>query len=70
MERIMINNIKNYINEKIKIEGWIYRIRKLKNITFIVVRDKSGLIQCVVENTKTNEKNIKIESVVSIIGGV
>ena len=70
MERIIIRNIKEYINKKIKVQGWIYRIRKLKEITFLVIRDRSALVQCVVENKNINLDKIKLESVVSIIGEV
>lgn len=70
MERIIVSNINKYINKKIKVEGWIYRIRKLKEITFLVIRDRSGFVQCVIENKNINLDNIKLESVVSIIGEV
>lgn len=68
MKRIIVSEINKFINKKIKVEGWIYRIRKLKEITFIVIRDRSGLVQCVVENKYSNLVNLKLESVVSIIG--
>ncbi|MGG7144848.1 aspartate--tRNA(Asn) ligase [Clostridium nigeriense] len=70
MERIIVRNINEYINKKIKLEGWIYRIRKLKEITFLVIRDRSGLVQCVIDNKNINLNNIKLESVVSVIGEV
>ncbi|MBE6052627.1 MAG: aspartate--tRNA(Asn) ligase [Clostridium sartagoforme] len=70
MERTIVRNIKECINKKIKIQGWIYRIRKLKEITFLIVRDRSGLVQCVVDNKNMNLNSIRLESVVSIIGEV
>lgn len=70
MKRLLVNELNNYINQKVKVSGWIYRIRKLKAVSFIVVRDRTGLIQCVVENTKIEDVNLKIESVVSIEGVV
>ncbi|MGG7057349.1 aspartate--tRNA(Asn) ligase [Clostridium tertium] len=70
MERVIVRNINEYINKKIKLEGWIYRIRKLKEITFLVIRDRSGFVQCVIENKNINLNNIKLESVVSVIGEV
>jgi len=70
MKRIMINELNNYINEKVQIQGWVHRIRKLKSITFIILRDRTGLVQCVVDNEEINSSEIKLESVVSIIGTV
>ncbi|HBA05458.1 MAG TPA: aspartate--tRNA(Asn) ligase, partial [Clostridium sp.] len=47
MKRVLVNNLIDYMNKKVKISGWIYRIRKLKSISFIVIRDRTGLVQCV-----------------------
>ncbi|BCZ46003.1 aspartate--tRNA(Asn) ligase [Clostridium gelidum] len=70
MKRIMVNELSNHINEKAQIKGWVHRIRKLKSITFIILRDRTGLVQCVVNNEEINAGEIKLESVVYIIGTV
>ncbi|WP_010299269.1 aspartate--tRNA(Asn) ligase [Clostridium senegalense] len=68
MKRILIDELKNNINEKVMIKGWIYRIRKLKSITFIILRDRTGMVQCVLNNTDIDISLVKLESVISIIG--
>ena len=68
MKRVLVNNLVNHMNKKVKISGWIYRIRKLKSITFIVLRDRTGLVQCVAENSIAEKMDLKIESVVSFEG--
>jgi nondiscriminating aspartyl-tRNA synthetase len=70
MERIIINELESHMNEKVEIKGWVYRVRKLKAITFIILRDRTGLVQCVVENSVMDISGAKLESVVSIIGEV
>lgn len=70
MERIIVSEINKFIEKKIKVEGWVYRIRKLKEITFLILRDRSGLVQCVVENKSINIDNISLESVISVFGKV
>ena len=70
MKRIIVSEINKFIDNKIKVEGWVYRIRKLKEITFLILRDRSGLVQCIIENKSINIDNINIESVVSVIGEV
>ena len=70
MKRVMINELNSYISEKVTIQGWIHRIRKLKEITFIILRDRTGLVQCVIDNKAIDVGNIKLESVVSILGEV
>lgn len=68
MKRVLIKELKKFISEKVLIQGWIYKVRKLKNITFIIIRDRSGLVQCVIENSKFDINSISLESVVSILG--
>ncbi|CEN75627.1 aspartate--tRNA ligase AspS [[Clostridium] sordellii] len=70
MERIMINKLNGYINKSVNIKGWIHRVRKLKSITFLILRDRTGLVQCVLENNLTDINSLKLESVVSINGEV
>ena len=70
MERIMINKLNEYINKSVNIKGWIHRVRKLKSITFLILRDRTGLVQCVLENNLIDANSLKLESVVSINGEV
>ena len=61
MKRKLINELKNYVGEKICIQGWIYKVRRLKSITFVIIRDRSGLVQCVMDNNDFNLLDINIE---------
>lgn len=70
MKRKLVSELKNSIDEKVNIQGWIYKIRRLKLITFIILRDRSGLVQCIVNNNEFDLSKVKVESVVSIIGEV
>jgi len=67
MNRILIKELKNFIDKDVNVQGWIYRIRKLKAITFLILRDRTGLVQCVLDNYQHSEK-LNLESVVSING--
>ncbi|MDR0690566.1 MAG: aspartate--tRNA(Asn) ligase, partial [Streptococcaceae bacterium] len=67
MQRVLIKELDDKIGENVNIKGWIHRIRKLKSITFIVIRDRTGLVQCVVENHLLIPQ-LSVETVVSIEG--
>ncbi len=57
----------DYVGKYISIKGWIHRIRKQKENTFLLIRDdRGGIIQCIIESSKTN--NLTIESSVEIFG--
>src|SRR3989344_2307660 len=40
----------------VSIRGWVYRIRDQKEMAFIVLRDSSDIIQCIVKKEKVGKK--------------
>ena len=68
--RVLISNLQRHIDEVVQIEGWVHRIRVLKSVTFIILRDRTGLVQCVFEGTPEYLKGIKLESIVMVEGRV
>lgn len=70
MGRINIENLNNHLGEKVLIKGWVHRIRKLKAITFVILRDRTGMVQCVLDNAFIDLGVLKLESVISIEGEV
>lgn len=70
MQRQLAKSLKSHIGEVVKVQGWVHRIRELGKIAFLLLRDRSGLVQCIVETAKVEIKGLKIESVVEIIGQV
>ena len=69
MKNIRADELKNeiYIGKTVSLKGWIYRIRKQKENTFLLIRDDRGnVIQCIIDSSKTN--NLTIESSVEVVG--
>ena len=62
------------IDEKITVMGWVHRRRDLGGLTFIDLRDVTGIVQIVFnpENDKVHEKAHKLrnEYVIAVIGKV
>jgi nondiscriminating aspartyl-tRNA synthetase len=68
MERTLISNLEEKLNENVKVMGWVHRVRKLSMITFLILRDRSGLVQCVIDPKVIDISGIRLESVVEITG--
>ena len=62
-------------SRKVAIRGWVYRERGSNKLKFIVLRDSSNIIQCVLEKNKFEKQwdeidKIKIESSLEIFGEI
>lgn len=66
MSRTLAKETLKKVGEKVKLDGWVKTIRDHGKITFIDLRDRSGVIQCVGDNLP----RLSIESVVEIKGKV
>ena len=56
MARIYIENLSQHIGEEVKIHGWLYNKRSSGKIKFLVVRDGTGIVQCVVVKANVSEE--------------
>ncbi|MFA5953010.1 MAG: aspartate--tRNA(Asn) ligase [Candidatus Pacearchaeota archaeon] len=70
MERTLIEEIKT--GKEVLLNGWVYEIRNLAKLGFILLRDISGIVQCVVKDAKILKmlSELSLESVVEIKGKV
>jgi nondiscriminating aspartyl-tRNA synthetase len=64
--RVLAAEIPGYVDKEVRICGWIHRIRELGGISFVLVRDRSGVVQTVFEGKAPATP----ESVVCIDGTV
>ncbi|MFZ5354810.1 MAG: aspartate--tRNA(Asn) ligase [Bacillota bacterium] len=70
MKRTMINELNRNIGQHVKLQGWLHRIRELGKIAFLILRDRTGMVQCIAETAVVSVKGLKLESVIEIIGEV
>lgn len=45
--RILAADLSEHVGERIVVAGWLHRKRQLKSLTFLIVRDRTGLAQVV-----------------------
>lgn len=78
MRRIYIKNVLKYLNKKVKVMGWVQVKRVHGKIIFFDVRDRTGLLQVVLNPQDLNKKKelnelvkeIKPEWVISVEGKI
>ncbi len=66
-KRILSDNLKEKIGEEAQICGRVYAIRKLGGIAFLILQDRAGLVQVVLDKENSD---LKIGSWVKITGNV
>ena len=67
MKRTLALDTPKQVGKSVHIKGWVHAVRGHGQIVFIDLRDRSGLVQVVIENSKTE---LKPEYVVAITGKV
>jgi len=73
-ETTTIGQLKDYEGQAVRIRGWLYNTRRSGKIMFLLVRDGTGICQCVVERTDQNQAIFKVakglsqESSVELVG--
>ena len=71
-----ILNLKNNIGQQVTLCGWLYNSRSSGKVQFLLLRDGTGLCQCVVEQGKVPDeifeqlKHLGQESSLAITGTV
>ena len=72
MPRCLSNQLASCIGQSVRVRGWIHALRSLGKVHFLIVRDKKGLIQIVVEDRAEFAKlsGLQIGSVVTVIAEV
>ncbi len=74
MEKVYIADVSKHESKEVTIRGWLYNKRSSGKLWFLLVRDGTGLIQCVVSKKDVSEKTFQAaeeitqESSLSVIG--
>jgi nondiscriminating aspartyl-tRNA synthetase len=70
MPRTLSAVLASHAGEQVTIEGWIHRRRRLAAVTFLILRDRSGLAQVVITDSATREQvdGLGEETVVRVEG--
>ncbi|GAB3884008.1 aspartate--tRNA(Asn) ligase [Kibdelosporangium lantanae] len=65
ISRVLAADLREHVGRHVRVAGWVHRRRELKSVTFLVLRDRSGLVQVV-----TSGPGVPEETVVEVTGPV
>ena len=74
MGRIYIGDLSKHIEKEVTLKGWLFNKRSSGKIAFLILRDGSGMIQCVISKSDISEEKFLLvdtitqESSLSITG--
>src|SRR5262245_47196399 len=56
MERVLAVELAQHVQKQVLVRGWLNNLRAMGKINFLLVRDRSGLIQVVVQDREELKK--------------
>jgi nondiscriminating aspartyl-tRNA synthetase len=69
MERVLVRDLMELQDKEIRLFGWIHNIKSFKEFSFVYLRDRSGIVQMIIDDEKTLS-SLKLESSVKTTGRV
>ncbi len=72
LKRTLATQLSAHVGEKVRVRGWLHAIRSLGKIHFVIVRDRSGLCQIVLQDTAEFNKisHLQVGTVLTVCGEV
>ncbi len=72
MQRILARQLSQHVGQPVLVKGWLNTTRSFGKLTFLIVRDRSGFMQIVVEDKEECKKieNLQPGSILSVKGKV
>jgi nondiscriminating aspartyl-tRNA synthetase len=69
MERTLANQLADHVGERVKVMGWLHNLRRLGKVNFLVLRDRTALVQAVVGAEQLGAlEGLQAESVLALTG--
>ena len=72
ISRVLAADLPSHVGVQVRIAGWLHRRRQLKSLTFLVIRDRSGLAQVVLASAAevAAADGFSEETVIAVTGTV
>jgi nondiscriminating aspartyl-tRNA synthetase len=72
MQRVLLEGLAGHAGRRVTVAGWLHRRRELGRVTFLVLRDRTGIRQAVISDPGriAEAAQLSAESVISVTGDV
>ena len=61
MKTVTIRKLDEYVDQDVEIKGWVYNRRSVGKIWFLILRDGTGLLQCVIVDGECDSETFSLE---------
>ena len=61
MKTVTINKLGQFLDQNVELKGWVYNSRSIGKIWFLILRDGTGLLQCVVVDGESDADTFNLE---------
>ena len=61
MKAVTIKKLDQYVDQDVEIKGWVYNRRSVGKIWFLILRDGTGLLQCVIVDGECDSETFSLE---------
>ena len=61
MKVVNIKDLDQFANQEVELRGWVYNIRSIGKIWFVILRDGTGLLQGVVVKGEASDETFLLE---------
>ena len=68
--RVFVADLQSRVDQEVVIRGWIFRIRELARTTFVLIKDCTGVVQCVAATTELRQSDLHLDDAVEVRGRV
>ncbi|MBI2026577.1 MAG: aspartate--tRNA(Asn) ligase, partial [Deltaproteobacteria bacterium] len=68
--RVIIKNLGTHVGKAILLSGWVHGLRVLSKFSFLILKDRSGSVQCVVDHSIFDATKLHLEDIVLVEGKV
>jgi nondiscriminating aspartyl-tRNA synthetase len=70
MERVLVSELGNHIGKEVLLKGWVHQVRPLSKFAFLLLRDRTGIIQGIIFDEALRQNLPERETVVAVHGRV